>query len=143
MKTSFLLFFILPFTLNAQIVDTIVYLDPNPPYDTATYIDMQFGNARIDNDMYASEFIGQNQVKFVGYSRQELSGFQFIRGTLRDPETGKTGDIFKGGEISEEMNSMLVNANNTIFYLEIEFILPDGEYRRRKSKFLVKKDPEK
>ena len=140
MKPIILFLLVFHLSAQAQTVDAVKSTDPNPTYDTNTYVDMQLGDARIDNDIYASEFQEQNHVKFVDFNRQELPDFHFIRGVLTEAETGKTAEIYEGGEISQECTNLLTNASGTIFYLEIEYLNPDGEYYHNKSKFLVKED---
>jgi len=138
---------LLLYTFNAvgQKIDSIRFVDRHldstkavtPSFDTSLYVGIQFGTARIDNEMYADEFVGQEHLIFVNYNRDERKDYHLIRGELKDAESGKIGLIPEDGILSKEVKEMLTQAHGQKFYFLVEFIDPDGEHHKQRSIFRI------
>ena len=119
------LFMLLPFVGLTQ--------KPDP------YYDIRIGDARIDAQIFESEFVGQNTLRMTNRRNKDLNGYEFIGGTLRVKNTDEVGTI-NGNELSQDAIDLLEDSGGKLIEFTVKFKDTMGKVKQSKSIFAVIND---
>ncbi|MBN4072457.1 hypothetical protein JYT74_00315 [Crocinitomix catalasitica] len=106
------------------------------------YYNISIGDARIDTQIFESEFIGQTQLRMVNRRNKDIKGFDFLGGELRVKDSDERGAVNKGGELSPEAIALLANSGGKLIEMTIKFKDLNGIERLSRSMFAVINDSE-